>query len=134
MLKCFGHLVLSTLTNLVTPPDSIVLYYSTLILLCLCFQGLVHKVTERCGDACVCIAKKRKKKMEEEELCCLSACQVKVLNISGYGGSRRELKQMRHFLGNLKSLVTVKVGVKAKKTTMLTITTRESPVLLLSFP
>ncbi|KAG5404802.1 hypothetical protein IGI04_010921 [Brassica rapa subsp. trilocularis] len=96
--------------------------------------GLVHKVTERCGDACVCIAKKRKKKMEEEELCCLSACQVKVLNISGYGGSRRELKQMRHFLGNLKCLVTVKVGVKAKKTTMLTITTRESPVLLLSFP
>ncbi|CAN6979386.1 unnamed protein product [Brassica oleracea var. botrytis] len=80
----------------------------------LAIKGLVHKVTDRCGDACVCIAKKRKKKMEEEEVCCLSACQVKVLNISGYGGTRRELKQMRHFLGNLKSLVTVKVGVKAK--------------------
>ncbi|KAJ0239972.1 F-box domain-containing protein, partial [Hirschfeldia incana] len=82
----------------------------------LAIKGLVHKVTDRCGDACVCIAKKKKKKMEEEaEICCLSACQVKVLNISGYGGTRRELKQMRHFLGNLKCLYTVKVGVKAKK-------------------
>ncbi|KAL0711473.1 hypothetical protein Bca4012_018451 [Brassica carinata] len=76
-------------------------------------EGLLHKVTNRCGDACVCIAKENKKKMEEE-VCCLFTCQVKVLNISRYGGTRRELRQMRHFLGNLKCLETVKVGVKAE--------------------
>ncbi|CDY58942.1 BnaAnng15600D [Brassica napus] len=74
----------------------------------LVIKGLVHQVTDKCGDACVCIAKK-KKKMEEEKVCCLSTCQVKVLNISGYRGTGRELKQMRHFLGNLKCLETVKV-------------------------
>ncbi|KAF2582000.1 hypothetical protein F2Q68_00001983, partial [Brassica cretica] len=79
----------------------------------LAIKGLLHKVTDRCGDACVCIAKKKKKKMEEQ-VCCLSTCQVKVLNISKYGGTRRELRQMRHFLGNLKCLETVKVGVKAE--------------------
>ncbi|KAL0845053.1 hypothetical protein Bca101_018299 [Brassica carinata] len=79
----------------------------------LVIKGLLHKVTNRCGDACVCIAKENKKKMEEE-VCCLFTCQVKVLNISRYGGTRRELRQMRHFLGNLKCLETVKVGVKAE--------------------
>lgn len=79
----------------------------------LVIKGLLHKVTDRCGDACICIAKRKKKKMEEE-VCCLSTCQVKVLNISGYGGSRRELRQMSHFLGYLKCLETVKVGVKAE--------------------
>ncbi|CAA7018357.1 unnamed protein product [Microthlaspi erraticum] len=33
--------------------------------------------------------------------------------ISGYGGSFQELKQMRHFLGKLQCLQTVKVGVAA---------------------
>ncbi|KAH0925798.1 hypothetical protein BRARA_E01327 [Brassica rapa] len=79
----------------------------------LVIKGLVHQVTDKCGDACVCIAKK-KKKMEEEKVCCLSTCQVKVLNISGYRGTGRELKQMRHFLGNLKCLETVKVGLVAE--------------------
>uniref|UniRef100_A0A0D3B764 F-box domain-containing protein n=1 Tax=Brassica oleracea var. oleracea TaxID=109376 RepID=A0A0D3B764_BRAOL len=55
----------------------------------LVIKGLLHKVTDRCGDACV-------------------------LNISKYGGTRRELRQMRLFLGNLKCLETVKVGVKAE--------------------
>ncbi|KAG7597895.1 F-box domain [Arabidopsis suecica] len=71
----------------------------------LVIKGLVHKVTNRCGDACICI---RKKKGE----CCLSTCQVKVLNISGYRGTCREQKQMSHFLANLKCLETVKVGVE----------------------
>ncbi|CAA7038038.1 unnamed protein product [Microthlaspi erraticum] len=72
----------------------------------LVIKGLVHKVTDKCGDVCVCVTKKKKKTME---VCCLSTCQVKVLNILAYGGSLRELKQMRHFLGNLKCLETVEV-------------------------
>ncbi|KAL0740829.1 hypothetical protein Bca4012_082342 [Brassica carinata] len=77
----------------------------------LLIKGLVHRVTDRCGDACVCIARK---KMEGEEVCCLSTCQVKVLKILGYGGTSRELNQMKHFFGNLKYLETVKVGVQAE--------------------
>jgi len=39
---------------------------------------------------------------------------VKVLQISEYGGYFKELKQMRHFLGKLECLETVKVGVHAE--------------------
>ncbi|KAL1205219.1 F-box/LRR-repeat protein [Cardamine amara subsp. amara] len=79
----------------------------------LVIKGLVHQVTDRCGDFCVCTPKRKtKRKKMEERVCCLSTCQVKVLNISGYQGTCRELKQMRHFLGNLKCLETVNVSVK----------------------
>ncbi|RID66658.1 hypothetical protein BRARA_D01780 [Brassica rapa] len=76
----------------------------------LVIKGLVHRVTDRYGDACVCVARKNK----EEEVCCLSTCQVKVLKVSGYRGTRRELNQMKHFLGNLKCLETVKVDVEVE--------------------
>uniref|UniRef100_A0A1J3EUC0 F-box/LRR-repeat protein n=1 Tax=Noccaea caerulescens TaxID=107243 RepID=A0A1J3EUC0_NOCCA len=82
----------------------------------LVIKGLVHRVTDRCGDACACIPKKQRKiVMAEEEICCLWTCQVKMLVISGYGGSFQELKQMRHFLGKLECLQTVKVGLDADK-------------------
>ncbi|KAJ4912834.1 F-box/RNI-like/FBD-like domains-containing protein [Raphanus sativus] len=90
------------------------------ILRTLVFKGLVHKVTNRCGDACVCSpspSQKKRKMMvvkKKKEECCLRTCPVKVLEISDYGG-RRELKQMRHFLGNLECLETVKVGVDPDK-------------------
>ncbi|KAL9309002.1 F-box/LRR-repeat protein [Arabidopsis thaliana] len=81
----------------------------------LVIKGLVHRVTSRCGDACACIPKKQRKIVQKEEaLCCLRTCQVKVLQISEYGGSFQELKQMRHFLGKLECLETVKVGVHAE--------------------
>ncbi|CAH8270900.1 unnamed protein product [Arabidopsis lyrata] len=78
----------------------------------LVLKGLVHRVTNRCGDACPCILEKQRKIVkEEEELCCLWTCQVKILEISEYGGSFQELDQMRHFLGKLECLETVKVSV-----------------------
>ncbi|KAL1195730.1 F-box/LRR-repeat protein [Cardamine amara subsp. amara] len=81
----------------------------------LVIKGLVHEVTDMCGDACTCIPKRKTKKKEmEEEVCCLLTCQVKVLSISGYRGTCGELKQMRHLLGNLNCLETVKVGVEVK--------------------
>ncbi|KAG2308410.1 hypothetical protein Bca4012_082496 [Brassica carinata] len=76
----------------------------------LVIKGLEHKVTNRCGDACICIPKKKKK--EEGVPCCLSTCKVKMLNISGYLGTCRERKQMSHFLATLKCLETVKVRVE----------------------
>ncbi|CAA0231102.1 unnamed protein product [Arabidopsis thaliana] len=72
----------------------------------LVIKGLVHKVTSRCGDACLCIRKKTRGE------CCLLTCQVKVLKIIGYRGTCREQKQMSHFLANLKCLETVKVRVE----------------------
>ncbi|KAF2568622.1 hypothetical protein F2Q68_00023832 [Brassica cretica] len=84
----------------------------------LAMKGLVHRVTNKCGDACACSPKKnhKHKKMKivkEEKVCCLESCQVKVLKISEYGGSFQELKQMKHFLGKLKCLETVKVCFNA---------------------
>ncbi|KAG7548163.1 Leucine-rich repeat 2 [Arabidopsis suecica] len=87
----------------------------------LAIKGLVHKVTYRCGNACACTSKPKKKELykryldesppsEVEGRCCLSTCRVKVLEISGYGGSSKEVKQMEHFLGKLKYLETVKIG------------------------
>ncbi|CAF2106315.1 unnamed protein product [Brassica napus] len=86
----------------------------------LVIKGLVHRVTNRCGDACPCSPeehknKKRRMVKDEEEICCLSTCHVKVLGISEYGGSFEELKQMRHFLGKLECLETVKVCVDAEE-------------------
>jgi len=66
----------------------------------------VHRVTSRCGDACACISERK------TGMCCLSACRIKVLEITGYGGSFIELKQMRHFLGKLQCLETVRIGVE----------------------
>ncbi|KAJ0239330.1 F-box domain-containing protein [Hirschfeldia incana] len=84
----------------------------------LVFKGLVHKVTNRCGDACACNpqnpSQKNSKKMEKKK-CCLQTCRVKVLEISDYGGCFQEVEQMRHFLGNLECLETVKVGVHPDK-------------------
>ncbi|KAH0901706.1 hypothetical protein HID58_041209 [Brassica napus] len=82
----------------------------------LVFKGLVHKVTNRCGDACACnpqnpSLKNSKKMKKKKKICCLQTCPVKVLEISDYGGCFQEVEQMRHFLGNLKCLETVKVGV-----------------------
>ncbi|CAG7887147.1 unnamed protein product [Brassica rapa] len=82
----------------------------------LVFKGLVHKVTNRCGDACACnpqnpSLKNSKKMKKKKKVCCLQTCPVKVLEISDYGGCFQEVEQMRHFLGNLKCLETVKVGV-----------------------
>ncbi|XP_010441286.1 PREDICTED: F-box/LRR-repeat protein At5g35995-like [Camelina sativa] len=89
----------------------------------LAIKGLLHKVTYRCGNACVCTSKPKKKVLykrcldirprdEVKGMCCLSTCRVKVLEISGFGGSFREVRQMAHFLGKLKYLETVKIGVE----------------------
>ncbi|CAA7031937.1 unnamed protein product [Microthlaspi erraticum] len=75
----------------------------------LVIKGLLHEVTRKCGNACCCISK-----LKYKESCCLSASRVRVLEISGYGGRIKELKQMRHFLGKMKYLETVKISVEEK--------------------
>ncbi|KAG7650547.1 F-box-like domain superfamily [Arabidopsis thaliana x Arabidopsis arenosa] len=46
----------------------------------LSIKGLVHRVTSRCGDACACISERK------TGMCCLSACRIKVLEITGFCG------------------------------------------------
>ena len=80
----------------------------------LVIKGLIHRVTGRCGDVCPCLLRTKKCNEVKESVSkksCLPTLGVKVLEISGYGGTRREVQQMRHFLGNLKCLELVKIGV-----------------------
>ncbi|KAG2270880.1 hypothetical protein Bca52824_065435 [Brassica carinata] len=77
-------------------------------------KGLIHRVTCRCGDVCPCLFRTKKRNKVKESVSkksCLPTLAVKVLEISGYGGTRREIQQMRHFLVNLKCLEVVKIGV-----------------------
>ncbi|KAG2302306.1 hypothetical protein Bca52824_030957 [Brassica carinata] len=75
-------------------------------------DGLVHRVTNRCGDACACNPQNlNQKKKKNKKVNCLQTCRVKLLEISDYGDCFQELEQMRHFLGNLECLETVKVGL-----------------------
>ncbi|XP_019084383.1 PREDICTED: F-box/LRR-repeat protein At2g29930-like [Camelina sativa] len=78
----------------------------------LVLKGLVHKFTKGCGDVCAC---KRARKKRKKKISCLLSCGVKVLKVYGYGGSCRELKQMRHFMENLRCLEVVKVKVEVDK-------------------
>ncbi|KAG5387687.1 hypothetical protein IGI04_029228 [Brassica rapa subsp. trilocularis] len=69
-------------------------------------EGLVHKITNLCGDVCVCDHGKMMRS------CCLLSCRVKVLKVYGYEGSCGELNQMRHFLKNLRFVKLDKVKVQ----------------------
>ncbi|KAG2331051.1 hypothetical protein Bca52824_002231 [Brassica carinata] len=79
----------------------------------LVLKSLVHRVTDKCGDACTCTPYSKHKKKKSKVISCLWTCQVKVLEIVEYGGSFQELKQMRHFLRKLECLETVRVGTDA---------------------
>lgn len=47
------------------------------------FQGLVHEVTDGCGNACPCTPKKKskKKKKIDEEICCLQCIDFELLEV-----------------------------------------------------
>ncbi|KAL1191101.1 F-box/LRR-repeat protein [Cardamine amara subsp. amara] len=73
----------------------------------LIFKGLKHYKTKNCGDVCVCYQYKNIPS-------CLSSSRVKVLEISGYQGKKRELNQMKHFLKKLSCLELVKIRPEEK--------------------
>ncbi|CAN7101225.1 unnamed protein product [Brassica rapa subsp. narinosa] len=57
----------------------------------LILKGLLHHVTDKCGDACDCISREDKGRS-------LSSCPVKKLEIRGFQGTVREKEMIRHFL------------------------------------
>ncbi|XP_009150780.2 F-box/LRR-repeat protein At3g58930 [Brassica rapa] len=57
----------------------------------LILKGLLHHVTDKCGDVCDCITREDKGRS-------LSSCPVKKLEIRGFQGTVREKEMIRHFL------------------------------------
>ncbi|CAA7016736.1 unnamed protein product [Microthlaspi erraticum] len=62
----------------------------------LVIEGLLHYVTDKCGDACDCIS--RDDVSQEEKGRSLKSCPVKVMVIYEFGGTMREFEMIRHFL------------------------------------
>ncbi|CAH8269105.1 unnamed protein product [Arabidopsis lyrata] len=54
-------------------------------------EGLLHYVTDKCGDACDCIFREDKGRS-------LTSCPVKKLEIRGFRGTIKEMTMIKHFL------------------------------------
>lgn len=57
----------------------------------LCITGLLHLVTETCGDVCDCIPREDKGRS-------IASCPVKGIEIEGFIGTMREITMISHFL------------------------------------
>lgn len=62
----------------------------------LLLQGLHHRVTDGCGDACDCISPP-----SPPSSSCLSSCPVKILKILDFGATCGEMSLVEHFLKKL---------------------------------
>ncbi|KFK35140.1 hypothetical protein AALP_AA5G243400 [Arabis alpina] len=60
-------------------------------LVTLVLQGLLHHVTDKCGDACDCISREDKGRS-------LISCPVKKLQIKRFQGTIKEISMVKHFL------------------------------------
>ncbi|RID54507.1 hypothetical protein BRARA_G01823 [Brassica rapa] len=68
----------------------------------LVIQGLVHHVTDKCGDVCDCISR-------EDKGLSLKVCPVKVMEIYGFRGTMKEMAMIKHFLDYFPSLKEMEV-------------------------
>ncbi|CAF2112870.1 BnaCnng47890D [Brassica napus] len=66
------------------------------------FEGLVHHVTDDCGDACGCISREDKGRS-------LVSCPVKKIQIHGFKITVPEMKTIRHILESLPCLKEMKI-------------------------
>ncbi|KAG7566520.1 F-box domain [Arabidopsis suecica] len=71
--------------------ESFPVFNNLKILQTLIIEGLLHNVTDKCGDACDCISREDKGRS-------LISCPVKKLQIKGFRGTIREKEMIRHFL------------------------------------
>ncbi|VVA99233.1 unnamed protein product [Arabis nemorensis] len=74
----------------------------------LVLEGLLHYVTDKCGDACDCISREDKGRS-------LLSCPVKKLRIKGFRGTVREKEMIRHFLESFPSLEEMEVYAHAEE-------------------
>ncbi|KFK37746.1 hypothetical protein AALP_AA3G024600 [Arabis alpina] len=71
----------------------------------LLIEGLVHHVTDKCGDACDCIYRKDKGRS-------LRSCPVKTINIEGFRGTMKEMNMIEHFLDYFPCLKNIKIYIE----------------------
>jgi len=69
------------------------------------FQGLLHYVTDKCGDACGCISREDKGRS-------LTSCPVKVIEIKGFQGKKKEMHMIKHFLVYFPCLKEIKIYIE----------------------
>ncbi|CAL9245853.1 unnamed protein product [Arabidopsis halleri] len=73
--------------------------------------GLLHTVTEKCGDVCDCIPRKKKGRS-------LMACPVNKIQIQGFRGTIGEVHMIKHFLDYCPGLKEMEIIVKEKEPTL----------------
>ncbi|CAA0387308.1 putative F-box protein [Arabidopsis thaliana] len=73
--------------------------------------GLLHTVTNKCGDVCDCIPRKKKGRS-------LMACPVNKIQIQGFRGTIREVHMIKHFLDFCPSLKEMEIIVETKEPTL----------------
>ncbi|KAG7548410.1 F-box domain [Arabidopsis suecica] len=78
----------------------------------LVLEGLLHYVTDKCGDACDCVSR-------EEKGLSLTSCPVKVLEIKGFRGTTKEMNMIKHFLDYLPCLKEMKIYMEENDSTHL---------------
>ncbi|KAL0719195.1 hypothetical protein Bca4012_068519 [Brassica carinata] len=74
--------------------------------------GLVHHVTDECGDACDCIPR-------EGKGLSLTVCPVKELEIQGFRGTMKEMAMIKHFLDYFPGLKEMEIYVEENDPTQL---------------
>ncbi|CAA7024411.1 unnamed protein product [Microthlaspi erraticum] len=75
-------------------------------------RGLIHDVTDKCGDACPCISR-------EDRGLSLKSCPVNRLEIQEFRGTMKEMVIIKHFLDFLPSLKRFDVFVEDDEPTQL---------------
>lgn len=76
------------------------------------FQGLLHRVTDTCGDVCDCISREDKGRS-------LASCPVKRIEIQGFIGAMREITMINHFLDYFPCLKEIEITVQGYGRTQL---------------
>lgn len=77
-----------------------------------CFQGLLHYVTDECGNACPCISR-------EDKGHSLKSCPVNRLEIKGFRATMKEMNTIKHFLEYFPCLKRVDVFIEENDPTQL---------------
>ncbi|CAA7024412.1 unnamed protein product [Microthlaspi erraticum] len=75
-------------------------------------KGLLHDVTDKCGDACPCIS-------SEDRGLSLKSCPVNRFEIQGFRGTMKEMTIIKHFLDFLPSLKRFDVFIEDDEPTQL---------------
>ncbi|XP_019089372.1 PREDICTED: F-box/LRR-repeat protein At1g52650-like, partial [Camelina sativa] len=73
----------------------------------LVLEGLLHYVTDNCGDACDCLSRKEKGRS-------LTSCPVKLLEIKGFQGTSKEMHMIKHFVDYFPCLEEIKIFYKGE--------------------